>query len=1059
MNDIDNLGMISSKMPHSHSTPAGVDGGSRTPPTTPRKAGKMLAVRVQMLDDTITMFQVQAKAMGRVLFDQVCKQLHLLEADYFGLEYQEPNGTKYWLDLEKPVCRQVGLSLVDPLLRFCVKFYTPDPGQLEEEFTRYLFCLQIKRDLSQGYLQCNDNTAALMASYIVQAECGDYVIEDYPDHTYLSTYKFVPHQDQELERRIMENHKKHAGQSPAEADLNLLETARRCELYGMKMHPAKDHEGVPLNLAVAHMGIIVFQHYTKINTFSWAKIRKISFKRKRFLIKLHPEGYGYYKDTVEFFFEGRNECKNFWKKCVENHGFFRCSVVKRVIRQKTRVLSRGSSFRYSGKTQKQIVEFVRDNYVKRQTFQRSNSFRQTSGGRALQGSEGAGYRGATPSSSLMGSSSISAHPLLPLGDPALGTPALSLSCGSMTLDSPTTVTSVSMGGTSHRRDDTAMSYRTLTSIDVHSPATPNQGQSHRHTMGAHQQQQRITSSTDGDEVDKNHENTSKAENNNLFYVNGKSEKGQNGIGEINVNVNVINTPDLSPEKHLKNGEVEDSEIRKTKRWPTDKAYYIAKELLMTERTYKKDLDVINVWFREEVSRESDLESEPAVGLIELLADAHGPCLQEMETRLARWESNARHNIGDFLYNTLLNVLPLYDQYLENLIPVLEKMEYSMRTSRRFDQLCRDFESQKYCYLPLTSFLLKPLQRLLHYNSIIDRLLDHYPKDHTDFEDCLAARDRLGETLLEGLTVLNQAENLVQLCELQRDISGFDNLVQEGRRFIRQGCLQKYSHKGFQQRMFFLFSDILLYTFRTQQPTQCFRVHGQLPLKGVTIQDGDNKTGTDFVFVIHGQGNQSLTVAASSEEEKARWLEDLNMAILQMENEGKMPYLTTKSCILGSVDELGGGGIDLDRGSCGGAKDSQRSNTTVHVCWHRNTSISYSDQLRAFQNQLSGFLLRKFKNSNGWQKLWVVFTNFCLFFYKSHQDDFPLASLPLLGYAVSTPSEKDSINKDFVFKLQFKNHVYFFRAESDFTFGRWMEVIRSATQQSHIPVNFNRKENY
>lgn len=53
----------------------------------------------------------------------------------------------------------------------------------------------------------------------------------------------------------------------------------------------QDHEGVPLNLAVAHMGIVVFQNYTKINTFSWAKIRKISFKRKRFLVKLLPEGY------------------------------------------------------------------------------------------------------------------------------------------------------------------------------------------------------------------------------------------------------------------------------------------------------------------------------------------------------------------------------------------------------------------------------------------------------------------------------------------------------------------------------------------------------------------------------------------------------------------------------------------------------------------------------------------------------------------------------------------------------------------------------------------------
>ncbi|RZC37224.1 titin-like [Asbolus verrucosus] len=347
----------------------------------------------------------QAKALGRLLFDQVCKQLHLLEADYFGLEYSDVGGTRYWLDLQKPISRQLGLTLVDPLLYFCVKFYTPDPGQLEEEFTRYLFCLQVKRDLSQGLMQCNENTAALMASYIVQAECGDYVSEDYPDHTYLSSYKFVPQQDQEMERKIMENHKKHAAQSPAEADLNLLETARRCELYGIKMHPAKDHENVPLNLAVAHMGIIVFQNYTKINTFSWAKIRKISFKRKKFLIKLHPEGYGYYKDTVEFFFEGRNECKNFWKKCVENHGFFRCSSVKNVSRHKTRVLSRGSSFRYSGKTQKQIVEFVRDNYVKRQTFQRSASFRHSSA-----------HSSATNMHSSTVGNSISAHPLLPLAD-------------------------------------------------------------------------------------------------------------------------------------------------------------------------------------------------------------------------------------------------------------------------------------------------------------------------------------------------------------------------------------------------------------------------------------------------------------------------------------------------------------------------------------------------------------------------------------------------------------------------------------------------------------------
>lgn len=209
--------------------------------------------------------------------------------------------------------RQVGLSLVDPMVRFCVKFYTPDPSHLEEEYTRYLFCLQVKRDLANGVLQCNDSTAAMMASYIVQASCGDYVVDDYPDHTYLSSYRFVPHQDPMLQMKIMENHKKHVGQSPAEADMNLLETARRCELYGIKMHEAHNIEGVPMNLSVAHMGIAVFQGVIRINTFSWAKIRKLSFKRKKFLIKLHPEGYvsgliGWYKKAnsrnVSGFFTG-----------------------------------------------------------------------------------------------------------------------------------------------------------------------------------------------------------------------------------------------------------------------------------------------------------------------------------------------------------------------------------------------------------------------------------------------------------------------------------------------------------------------------------------------------------------------------------------------------------------------------------------------------------------------------------------------------------------------------------------------------------------------------------
>ncbi|XP_042242881.1 FERM, ARHGEF and pleckstrin domain-containing protein 1-like isoform X7 [Homarus americanus] len=1008
----------------------GEGAGVRTPPTTPKKVGgKMLAVKILMLDDTYTLFQIQSKACASVLLEQVCRQLNLLESDYFGLEYTDGN-TRYWLDLEKPMNRQVCLSQVEPVLRFCVKFYTPDPAQLEEEYTRYLFALQIKRDLAHGWLMCNDNTAALMASYIVQAECGDFVEEDYPDHRYLSLYKFVPTQDPELERKIMDNHKKHVGMTPAAADLNLLETARRCEFYGIKMHPAKDNEGVPLNLAVAHMGVLVFQNYTKINTFSWAKIRKLSFKRKRFLTKLHPEGYGelpyggrwpegYYKDIVEFFFDGRNECKNFWKKCVEHHGFFRCSQVKKVPRQKTRVLSRGSSFRYSGRTQKQVQEFVRDNYVKRAPFQRSQSFRHSPS--------------VHTSVSNVGMS-ISAQPLLPLGDNQCTTNSMQVQTAAPPADTQKVSEEVPVP-------------------PPHAPTSP--------TANVIQEQQSVSSSPTL--------NTSPV---NTTPLSAHKEN-------IPLSNHVNNRVDSIPNGHDKSvspsrvGEME-GESRKRK-YPSDKAYFIAKEILTTERTYKKDLEVINLWLREEVGKEEGMPTDILSQLFQLIDpiyEFHSQFLKELDTRLAQWDGRASgsnklesQRVGDIMLKNM-SMLKMYEQYMEGHYGILEGLESSFRKNRRFEQVYRDFEMQKVCYLPLTSFILKPLHRLQHYHLLLDRLVKHYGSaNHHDYRECMTAKAKLSQVIKGMVPVLSASENLVKLVELQRDLIGIDNLIQPGREFLREGCLQKLSRKGYQQRMFFLFNDVLLYTNRTTTPVLQFKVHGQLPLRGVMVEETESRMGATNCFTIYG-GNRALMVAANSEEEKAKWLEDLTRAITQAKSrpDDAFHYLSLKS--ISSSDEV------LDRSESStmedplspsrglgekGASPQQRSNTTVHVCWHRATSVSSLDYSLAVQNQLSGYLLRKFKNSMGWQKLWVVFTNFCLFFYKTFQDDFPLASLPLLGYTITTPGEDDQIQKEFVFKLQFKNHVYFFRAESEFTFSRWMEVISTATQNSARTRLFSRKE--
>ena len=72
----------------------------------------------------------------------VYQYLKLIESDYFSLTYIDSKGKKCWLDYDKAVTKQITPEV---RLIFCVKFYTPDPGQLEEEYTRFVQTCKFKK--------------------------------------------------------------------------------------------------------------------------------------------------------------------------------------------------------------------------------------------------------------------------------------------------------------------------------------------------------------------------------------------------------------------------------------------------------------------------------------------------------------------------------------------------------------------------------------------------------------------------------------------------------------------------------------------------------------------------------------------------------------------------------------------------------------------------------------------------------------------------------------------------------------------------------------------------
>uniref|UniRef100_A0A663EBK0 FERM, ARHGEF and pleckstrin domain-containing protein 2 n=5 Tax=Neoaves TaxID=3078114 RepID=A0A663EBK0_AQUCH len=1192
-----------------------------------------LPIKIKMLDNTVEVLDIESKYYGQTLLTEVYKHLNLIESDYFGIEFQNIQSYWIWLEPMKPVIKQVRRPKTT-MLRLAVKFFPPDPGQLQEEYTRYLFALQIKRDLAEERLTCSDNTAALLVSHLLQSEIGDF--DESEDREHLKTNQYLPNQER-IEGKILEFHRKHVGQTPAESDFQVLEIARKLEMYGIRFHLASDREGTKINLAVSHMGVLVFQGNTKINTFNWSKVRKLSFKRKRFLIKLHPEGP--YQDTLEFLLGSRDECKNFWKICVEYHTFFRLFDQPKP-KAKAVFFTRGSSFRYSGRTQKQLVDYIKDSGMKKTPYERRHSKVRASTRasntdvpkQSVPFTEGLRTPGSPASAAVpfhSVHSSATPTPVLPIfaetspssldprapytripekntaapaeaagrklmqqpGSPMLqgvgfgsvagncnpACPVVESGCG-LDLDVERSsresrvavckndndeddfTTGVFVAEQEHQHGSRGAPLFTLTNSQLQvseefidddpaeisffaggseafsyvysglelkgSDFSKRVSESPGLTTGALQQNP-VSSQSSPDRysteaVDMNMEdefefeegsdfngNERPSDTSELFEVKAQASRMQsllspsetsslinnrsecsslnnlplNGIPvdhpqlsslmlksplglnpAFQVNLNAAgqgSSPLLSPVlSDAGSARIEEDDEMKRKRYPTDKAYFIAKEILATERTYLKDLEVITVWFRSAVIKENAMPE----GLMTLLFsnidpiyEFHRGFLKEIEQRLSLWEgkTNAHvkgdyQRIGDVMLRNM-RTLKEFTSYLQKHDEVLTELEKATKRLKKLETVYKEFELQKVCYLPLNTFLLKPIQRLMHYKLILARLCKHYTAEHRDFADCRNALKEVTEMTSRLQHSLIRLENFQKLTELQHDLIGIDNLTAPGREFIREGCLYKLTKKGLQQRMFFLFSDMLLYTSKGVTGTNQFKIHGHLPLHGMLVEESENEWAVPHCFTIYS-AQKTIVVAASTRLEMGKWMEDLNMAIEMAKKSTEKSDVLLENSVCNrsnrssdevsleqeSEDDIHSSRSSLDRQS------HHRANTTMHVCWYRNTSVSMTDHSVAVENQLSGYLLRKFKNSNGWQKLWVVFTNFCLFFYKTHQDDYPLASLPLLGYAVSSPVEADGIQKDYVFKLQFKSHVYFFRAESKYTFERWMEVIKRAT---------------
>ncbi|XP_034936692.1 FERM domain-containing protein 5 isoform X5 [Chelonus insularis] len=314
---------------------------------------------IRLLDDAeIIHCDFQPQHKGKYILEYVCKQLNIIETDYFGLRYVDHCRQRHWLDLAKTVIKQVK-DMESILFSFRVKFYPPDPLRLKEEITKYQIYQQLKRDLLHGRLYCSPGEAALLAACILHNELGEYD-PDIHVGNYMSEHKILLKQTEAIEEKAMEIHQTQLkGFTAEQAETHFLRLASQLDTYAVDPHPVKDHKGTQLYLGINHHGILTFQGSRQTNHFRWSEVQKINYEGKMFIVHLtiNEDLRTKKKHTVGFKCPTGSNCRHVWRCAIEQMLFFTLPRASDApVVSGGSIFSWGTKFKYTGRTEREVLE-------------------------------------------------------------------------------------------------------------------------------------------------------------------------------------------------------------------------------------------------------------------------------------------------------------------------------------------------------------------------------------------------------------------------------------------------------------------------------------------------------------------------------------------------------------------------------------------------------------------------------------------------------------------------------------------------------------------------------
>ncbi|XP_047421828.1 tyrosine-protein phosphatase non-receptor type 13 isoform X10 [Sciurus carolinensis] len=294
-------------------------------------------VNIMLLNGQRLELTCDTKTICKDVFDMVVAHIGLVEHHLFALATLKDNEyffvdsdlklTKVAPEGWKEEPKKKSKATVNFTLFFRIKFFMDDVSLIQHTLTCHQYYLQLRRDILEERMHCDDETSLLLASLALQAEYGDYQPEVH-GVSYFRLEHYLPARVMEkldlsyIKEELPKLHNTYVGASEKETELEFLKVCQRLTEYGVhfhRVHPEKKSQ-TGILLGVCSKGVLVFEVHNGVRTlvlrFPWRETKKISFSKKKITLQNTSDGIKHAFQT-----DNSKVCQYLLHLCSSQHKF------------------------------------------------------------------------------------------------------------------------------------------------------------------------------------------------------------------------------------------------------------------------------------------------------------------------------------------------------------------------------------------------------------------------------------------------------------------------------------------------------------------------------------------------------------------------------------------------------------------------------------------------------------------------------------------------------------------------------------------------------------------